>query len=239
MPVLLFALTLAQVAPCEAVSEAMAAAEARLDSFDSSGALERLAASQATGCAEVQIALTYLRGLAAARDAYPFGGSFESLEPVREAIAALDSFAEASASAEIAQVVLRAASAAAQSEREEMSLLLAHALALERQRRSVGERGAPLVSAQEVAGDLWLQVHRFEEARESYRRAAAQVGLTRRVRLGLARSAARLSEVDTACHEYGMLVNEWDGTETPAEIHEARAHVAESFCATAAGPLRR
>ncbi len=37
-------------------------------------------------------------------------------------------------------------------------------------------------------GDLWLQVHRFEDARRAYLAASAQVGATRRVTLGLART---------------------------------------------------
>ena len=50
-------------------------------------------------------------------------------------------------------------------------------------------QGAPIVSAYEVAGDLWLQVHRFDDARRAYVTAAEQVGSTRRVTLGLARTA--------------------------------------------------
>jgi hypothetical protein len=67
-----------------------------------------------------------------------------------------------------------AAAAAAQSERGEMGTMLAHATDLEALRVVAGDPAVPAVSAQELAGDLWLQVHRFEEARAAYRRTARQ-----------------------------------------------------------------
>ena len=126
--------------------------------------------------AETAVPYWYLRGLIAAREAYRYGGSPESLEPVKVAIAQLAARSQETPAAEIARVVLMAASSAAQSERDEMGLFLEHALNLERQQRSAGLPGAPIVTAHEIAGDLWLQVHRFEDARRAYLDAAEQIG---------------------------------------------------------------
>jgi len=183
-----------------------------------------------------------VRGLVAARDAYRYGGSPESLAPVGAAIAELARHAPMSPSAEIARVMLLAASAAAQSERDEMALLLDHALQLERQERAAGRSGAPMVTAHEVAGDLWLQVHRFEDARQAYARAEREVGRTRRITLGVARTASRLDEVPTACREFRLLVEGWSTTtKEPSELAEARAFLARLECRESgrAGPVRQ
>ena len=68
---------------------------------------------------------------------------------------------------------------------------------------------APIITAQEAAGDLWLQVHRFEDARRAYLSAAEQVGATRRVTLGLARTAFRLGDLPASCAQYRALVTGW------------------------------
>jgi hypothetical protein len=47
------------------------------------------------------------------------------------------------------------------------------------------------VSPLEVAGDLWLQLYGYDEARAAYLRAAAYLGMTPRVKAGLDRIAAR------------------------------------------------
>jgi hypothetical protein len=89
-----------------------------------------------------------------------------------------------------------------------------------------GLPGAPLLSAAEVAGDLWLQVHRYEDARRAYAEAAARVGTTLRVLAGLARSARRLNDADAACSSYRQLLDMWGGrTGLPLEIAEARTYV--------------
>ena len=87
--------------------------------------------------------------------------------------------------------MLVAASAAAQSERDEMGAFLTHAIAMESLQLAAGQPAAPVLSALEVAGELWLQVHRFDDARAAFERAAAQVGTTPRITAGLARATAR------------------------------------------------
>jgi hypothetical protein len=228
MIALVMTLTLVQ-APCAESAALVAAASDHAAAFDLDGAVALLA-RRAPGCMEIDVPAWYLRGLLAAKEAYRYGGSPESLALVRTAIAELTSRAKQAWAAEIARVVLLAASAAAQSEREEMALLLDHAIGLEQSRRAAGESGAPIVSAHEVAGDLWLQVHRFEDARLAFRRAARAIGPTRRVTLGLARSAARLENAVAACAEYRRLIAGWRPPMEPPEIVEARAFVRRSVC---------
>jgi hypothetical protein len=132
---------------------------------------------------------------------------------------------------QIVRFVLQAAIAASQSEREEVALLIEHAIDLEAQRRSAGLSGAPAVAAVEVAGDLWLQVHRYEDARRAYMRAAQRVGRTPRVVLGLARTAVRLSDQAAACTEYQALVAGWRSAgQPPREIVEAQTFLSEPMC---------
>jgi hypothetical protein len=132
----------------------------------------------------------YLQGLAAAAEAYKQGGSPESLVPVNEAIAALGMIARGRpGSAEIARLVLLAAAAAAQSERDEMGVYLVHATDMEVLQLNAGQPGAPGLSALEAAGDLWLQVHRYDDAKRAYERAAALLGMTPRIKAGLERAS--------------------------------------------------
>jgi len=228
MIALIFAVALAQ-SPCVDHAGLMSVAADRAAVFDLKSATTRLA--EGIECPEIAVAYWYVHGLIAARDAYRYGGSAESLGPVKLAIKELESRSPGSSAAEIARVVLQAASAAAQSEREEMGLLLEHALNLEKQARAAGQPGAPIVSAFEVTGDLWLQVHRFEDAHRAYVAASAQVGSTRRITLGLARTAFRLGEVPAACEHYRLLVSGWpkSGGEPP-ELGEARTFLRRAEC---------
>ena len=142
-----------------------------------------------------QIASLYTQGLADARAAFEQGAPPESLARVREAIAALGKISqERPGPAEIARLTLQAAAAAAQSERDEMALYLEQATRMERLQFEARQPGAPVVSAHEVAGDLWLQVFRYEDAVSAYLRAAEYVGMTPRVTEGLARARARLGQ---------------------------------------------
>lgn len=153
----------------------------------------------AQACARGEVEMLYLRGLVSAREAYALGGSPESLTVVRSTIATLEARPDRSRQVDIVINVLRAAAAAAQSEREEMGLFLAQAIQLETIQLAAREPGAPLVTAHEAAGDLWLRVFRYDEARQAYLRALSQVGPTPRVRLGIARADARLKDGPAAC----------------------------------------
>jgi hypothetical protein len=229
MIALLMTFALGQV-PCLDSAARIAAAGQRASVFDLQGATILLA-GDLSGCSETSVAYWYVRGLFAAREAYRYGGSPEWLEPVRVAIEQLEPRRADTTVAEIATLLLRAASAAAQSERDEMGLLLEHATDLERQQRAAGLSAAPVISAHEVAGDLWLQVHRFEDARRAYLIASQQGLTTRRVTLGLARTLSRLGELPASCEQYRTLVMGWprSGGEPP-ELTEARTFLRRREC---------
>src|SRR5688572_28216162 len=145
--------------------------------FDLAGAATLLEAAGQRGDLFAQLGAVYVRGLIDAHEASRQGGSPDSLLPVRQAIAWLELVANGRpGSAEIARLVLQAAAAAAQSERDEMRLYLDTAIRMETLQRAAGLPGAPLVAAAESAGDLWLQVHRYEEARSAYDQAAERLG---------------------------------------------------------------
>jgi hypothetical protein len=221
----------AQTARCDA---AMLAARSHVVRYEPARAEAELTARGREGC-DVELALIYLRGLVAARAAYATGGDAASLAPVRAAIAAAGERAALGEVAEIVGFVLRAAAAAAQSERDEMSVMLAQAQQVERSRGARGLGGAPLVSAHEMAGELWLQVHRYDEAAGAYRVARAYAGDTPRIAVGLARSLARLKQDGAACEEYRRLVRQ-AGTLRPAmrnELGEAETYLRRAACRTA------
>jgi hypothetical protein len=230
MIALLLTLALGQ-SSCAGSAALIAAATERAAVLDLKGATARLA-GDLSQCAETAVAYWYLHGLISAREAYSAGGSPESLEPVKAAIDQLAMRAGGMPAAEIARVVLLAASSAAQSERDEMGLLLVHAIDLEQRQRSAGLPGAPIVTAHEVAGDLWLQVHRFDDARRAYTAALTQVGPTRRVILGLARTALRQGDVPGSCVQYRKLVGAWPPRAggDPPELREAAAFLRRPDC---------
>jgi tetratricopeptide (TPR) repeat protein len=196
-------------------------------SLDVTTAVGRFEAAAENGCADARVAAIYLSAVTAAREAYRVGGSEESLQPVRRAEAALEALASRGDTlAPLVRLLVMAAAAAAQSERGEMDLLLTQAQQLERVRLAGGLSGVPGMSAHELAGDLWLQVHRFEAASAAYRQALDLVGPTPRTLLGLARTAARLDDVRAACEGYARLLREWRPPGTPGAIVEAREFVA-------------
>jgi hypothetical protein len=150
---------------------------------------------------------------------------------VKDAVAALERHgADRPGLAQIARLVLLGAAAAAQSERDEMAIFLDEALRQESIQIAAGQPAVSVVTAHEAAGDLWLQVHRFEDARRAYQGASKLFGARPRILLGLARTAARLND-PAGCTEYRRLLEWWGSLAgEPAEIVEARAYVAGSMC---------
>jgi hypothetical protein len=196
--------------------------------FDLDDASRQLNTDIAARCEATRIAMLYVGGLIAARDAFRQGGPPELLEPVRRAIASLEGIAKGRPGpAGVARLVLQAASAAAQSERDEMGLYLDSAIQMESLLDAAGQPGAPLVSAAEAAGEFWLQLHGYEAARRAYGQAAAQKGSTMRILAGLGRSAERLADTPAACAAFRQLIEAWGGRPAqPAPISEARVYVA-------------
>jgi hypothetical protein len=198
--------------------------------FDLAGAAKLLESAGLRGDLFAQLGAVYVRGLIYAYEASRQGGSPDSLMPVRQAIAWLELVANGRpGSAEIARLVLQAAAAAAQSERDEMRLYLDAAIRMETLQHAAGLPGAPIIPAAEVAGDLWLQVHRYDEARRAYDEAPGRAGSSLRILAGRARAARGLSDLTAACAAFRALLDAWaPRAGVPAEIAEAREYVVGS-----------
>lgn len=226
-------------APCPPDAMAlMDEAAVRAAEFDLAGGADRFRMAADAGCTQAEVGALYLRGLVDAREAFRQGGAPASLAAVRQAIASLDALATyRSGPAEIARLTLHAAAAAAQSERDEMRVYLSSAIAMESLQRAAGQAGAPVVTAAETAGDLWLQVHQYEDARRVYTDAAAQAGMTPRITAGLARAAARLNDAAAACANYRTLLGRWSARPVePPEIIEAHTYLAQPVCQSVPQP---
>ena len=229
-----------QADPCSAAANAAEERGNRMAfELDLEVATAAYAEAGRLGCEDAATIAVYLEALRIARDAYRSGGSESSLAPVRAAITTLDNrTARGSQTAEIARTLLQAAVAAAQSERGDMGTLLTHALHLEDIQRAIAGKARLPVTAMEVAGDLWLQVHRFDEARAAYRTAREILGRKPRIEAGLARAAARLGDASGACAGYRELLALLKaGGAAPAErqterpeVQEARQYLKEHTC---------
>lgn len=142
----------------------------------------------------------YLRGVQAARAAWP-GGREDALAMARESaerLSALASLSGAWSRGELRRVSVLAAIAGAQEEREELTLLLAHGDQLESRLRAIGLRGEVVLPFDELAGDLWQQIHRFEDAKRRYERVVHEWPERTRAWLGLARAARELAATTDA-----------------------------------------
>lgn len=235
---------LTQAPACSGAAAATMQTAARYaQSLDLVAAVTAYRDAAARGCDDAAVAADYLAALQAARDAYRTGGDAAALAPVRATIARFEQRTAAGAGrrVELMRVVLLAAAAAAQSERDDMALFLTHALDLEGRLNAAGE-GAPGVSAAEAAGDLWLQVHRFDAAAKAYATARLTVGPTLRVLLGAARAATRTNNRADACASYRAFLDVAHAGATPSSasavapvttaaaapaVAEARAYVTE------------
>ena len=234
MATALLLLALVQGSQCspEAIALMKAATE-RAALFDLAGAVQRMQAAAMSGCADARLPALYLRGWIAARDAYRVGGSAESLRQVSQSIATMQETLGKSGQPQIAALVLQAAAAAAQSERDELALMIDYAVQLEDRNLTAKLPALPMITAHEAAGDLWLQVYRYDDARRAYMKAAERIGVTPRITLGLARLAVRIEAFATACKQYQSLVTSWKASgPEPPELTEARTFLMNPACQT-------
>jgi hypothetical protein len=133
----------------------------------------------------------YIHGVLAARQAWP-GARAAPLGVARAAATQLEALASAEgrwSRTEVRRVSVLASIAAAQEERDELTLLLAHANTLDAQLRDVRLEDDHLLPLDELAGDLWLQLHRFEDALRYYRSATRRHPERTRAWIGRARAA--------------------------------------------------
>lgn len=159
-----------------------------------------LLSQQAKPVPESDVQRIAMAGWRAAREIAPKGGAVDLLGPVNARLKELDAIPNMSA--RYAEIAIRAAVSAAQEEREEMGLLLAHARDLSNQ-MGIGAGTPPEwpLAIDELEGELWFEVERFTESRDAYERAAKQRG-TPNAWIGLARAADRLGDTVTACRAY-------------------------------------
>ena len=172
---------------------------------DEKAAARILAAGVERGgnCVPLRVAELALRGWRVARALAPKGGAAEFLPPVQQILKQLRQLSpsEAALEVEYAETAIRAAVAAAQDERPEMELLLTHARDLTERLQLRGRRAVWPRSFNLLAGELWFEVDRYEDARLAYERAVRGEATPLAI-VGLARAQARLGRAAAACATY-------------------------------------
>ena len=151
---------------------------------------------------DAEVQRVAMAGWLAARALAPKGGAIDLLGPVNERLKELDRMPNIAA--RYAEIAIRAAVSAAQEERDEMALLLAHARDLSNQMSMAGTPAEWPLAIDELEGELWLEVDRFAEARVAYER-ATRTRPTPNAWIGLARVADKLGDVVTACRAYATV----------------------------------
>ena len=215
----------------------MGQASARAQEFDLPGALALLKEAASDGaCDEAGAQFEYVEGLLGAAEAARQGGTVDSLRDVRSAVHALLWRAAGKGGVPNQRSLdrgqpprHRAIPAVAVKKQVDCRLALRYV----EQTEVLVDLPDRIHRLHELAGDLWLQVHRFEDARRAYERATEHVGRTSRITFGLGRAAARLQDGRTACAEYRRLLDWWGPRAAlPPEIEEARMYLASPACTT-------
>lgn len=155
----------------------------------------------AESCATIALARLSLLSWNDARALARIGGDPAHLGPVKTRLEELRRFASGplALDAEYASVAVQAAIAAAQDERAELELLLTHARDLA-ERLALRERPARWPRPFNLlAGELWLEVDRYEDARQAFERAMRSGSSHALAQVGLAESLLGLGQRDDAC----------------------------------------
>ena len=150
-------------------------------------------------------------------------------------LSALASVAGAWSRSELRRVAVLAAIAAAQEERDELTLLIVHADQLEARLRDIGQPDDVVLPFDELAGDLWLQLHRFEDAKGRYERSVRRWPERTRAWLGLARAARDLGAAGDARDAAQQVITLWAGS--PA-LEAVEAEMRPLVDGPGAGPRR-
>ena len=148
-----------------------------------------------------------------ARELAAVGGAPNRLGPVNDALKEIDRVRQIAASMptvegarmtlalRYADAAARAAISAAQDERDEMTIFIGYARSLDAQLTGLGGAAAWPLPIDELEGELWLEVDRFNEAHDAYLRAIAKGG-SARAWMGLARANERLGNTLAACDAF-------------------------------------
>lgn len=227
----------AQADPCADVAVQAVLADARrdIDRGDDGGAAERLrgATARHASCHDVGLAALAVDGWVEARRLALVGGAPDALARMRDTLARIEAVRAVRAptallaqGAAYADAVLRASVAAAQDERDEMQVYLAHARTLAGSLALAKVARPWPLPIDLIEGELWLEVDRFLEARDALARVTDE-SLTERVALGAGQAAEQLGDRTAACDAYRRAGR---GALTPAATERARLAVIRLTC---------
>ena len=176
----------------------------------------------------------------AARELASVGGALDRLGPATDGLKEIEKVRQVAArtpTLEGARMVLalryadaavRAAIAASQDERDEMTIFIGYARSIDAQLTGMGGAAAWPLPIDEMEGELWLEVDRYNEAHDAYLRAIAKGG-SPRAWIGLARSNDRLGNTLAACDAYRRAatgaLEEQDKTEAVNYLNSAACKV--------------
>lgn len=176
----------------------------------------------------------YARGLGAARAAWP-GGQGPMVAVAREAAQKLDAIAAKGGRAsrtgvvELQRLGVLAAIAGAQEEQDELTLLLTQAKAIENGLLPPGQPAVPVIPIHELAGDLFMIVHRYPDARLAYEAALKRYPKRARSMYGVALATAKLGDAAAARAAYEAFLEQWKSADPDRpEVVEAKAYLAGS-----------
>jgi hypothetical protein len=183
------------------------------------------------GVTAAAIAVWFARGVGAAMAAGR-GERPQFREAARTAASRLEEIAARlgrQSVAEVARLTVLASVAASEDEREEMKLLLAHALALEDARRPMDPLLDPLILPfHELAGDLWLLVDQYDDARREYDISLRRPPRRAKAVFGLAQASARAGDNLRARSAFTEFLEMWKDADADLEpLRIAREYLAQ------------
>jgi hypothetical protein len=186
-------------------------------------AVDRLRGSYdtATDCRTLTVAAWSARGWLAAQDARRRGGTPEALAEVRQVLTTIEPLGGPSSLAAYAVAVLRAASAAAQDERDELALWLEHARGIAEPLEAAGAAPQWPLPIERAEGELWIAVHDYELAETAFTRALATRDSPAAWR-GLARARAGRNRLVPACEAYRRMLSVGPDAVVRALVAEAQ-----------------
>jgi hypothetical protein len=213
---------------CDAASASSAATLPSPLSASLPGSVSPSPATSLTGFPSTAMSCAFLQAYSAARLAWP-GAKAERLQEAARINERLGGVNGGQTSiVELLRVTVRAAIAAGQEEHPELELLLMHASDLEERLLRSGQLVLPFAPVAEIAGDLFHQANRFEQARRRYSDALIARPNRARAFLGIARASVRLDDPNGATNAYKQFLDAWkDADPDLPEIAEARAWIAK------------
>ena len=149
----------------------------------------------------------------AARELASVGGAVDRLGPVNDGLKEIERVRQIAActptvegarmalALRYADAAVRAAISAAQDERDEMTIFIGYARSIDAQLTGLGAAAGWPLPIDELEGELWFEVDRYNEAHDAYLRAIAKGG-SPHAWVGLARSNDRLGNTLAACDAY-------------------------------------